>query len=78
MHRAKACRKVFSKMHAGRQKAAQAPGLNKCACAHQAWMESKGHRMNILSKNYVEIGIGIATSKKGEKFYTQVFGKRLR
>ncbi len=44
----------------------------------QAWMESKGHRENILSRKYVEIGIGVGTSEKGEKYYTQVFGKKLR
>jgi uncharacterized protein YkwD len=37
------------------------------------WMESKPHRENILNATYVEIGIGIATSAKGELYYTQVF-----
>lgn len=46
--------------------------------AHKAWMNSKPHKQNILSKSYTEIGIGIATSKKGEKFYTQVFGRKLK
>ena len=41
----------------------------------EAWMESKGHRENILSTVYTEIGIGIAKDKDGQVYYTQVFGK---
>jgi len=37
------------------------------------WMDSEGHRMNILDKTYTEIGIGIVKSDKGEIYYTQVF-----
>lgn len=42
------------------------------------WMESKGHRENILQEEYREIGIGIARKDKGEKYYTQVFGTPLK
>jgi uncharacterized protein YkwD len=38
------------------------------------WMESKGHRANILEKKVTEIGIGIADDGKGTLYYTQVFG----
>jgi uncharacterized protein YkwD len=38
------------------------------------WMKSEGHRKNILNKDYVEIGLGIAVSGE-EKYYTQVFGQ---
>ena len=40
----------------------------------QGWMDSKGHRENILRKEYEELGIGIAKNDKGEVYYTQVFG----
>lgn len=41
------------------------------------WMNSKGHRANILNHNVVETGIGIARSSAGGLYYCQVFGKRL-
>ena len=40
----------------------------------QMWMESKGHRKNILNPKYKDIGIGISVAKDGVKYYTQVFG----
>lgn len=45
---------------------------------HQAWMDSEGHRDNILGKNYTQIGIGIAKSEQGELYYTQVFARPAR
>jgi uncharacterized protein (TIGR03000 family) len=39
------------------------------------WMNSEGHRANLLNKNFTEIGIGVAKNEKGETYYTQVFGK---
>jgi uncharacterized protein YkwD len=42
----------------------------------KGWMESKGHRANILSKNYTEIGVGIADDGNGTLYYTQVFGSQ--
>lgn len=41
----------------------------------KGWMESKGHRENILQEDYQEIGLGIARNDKGEMYYAQVFGK---
>jgi uncharacterized protein YkwD len=40
----------------------------------QGWMESPGHRENILHRDYGEIGIGVVSSPNGETYYTQVFG----
>jgi uncharacterized protein YkwD len=37
------------------------------------WMQSEGHRKNILNKEFKEIGVGIARSAKGETYYTQLF-----
>jgi uncharacterized protein YkwD len=41
----------------------------------RAWMESKGHRENILLAEYSEIGVGIGRDKNGELFYTQLFAR---
>jgi uncharacterized protein YkwD len=40
----------------------------------QGWMESKGHRENILRKEFVEIGVGMARSDKGDYYFTLTFG----
>jgi uncharacterized protein YkwD len=44
----------------------------------RCWMNSAGHRANILNAGYTEIGIGIAYNSKGELYWTQVFGKPSR
>jgi uncharacterized protein YkwD len=41
----------------------------------QAWMESEGHRKNILSPEYTEIGVGSARAKDGSLYFTQVFAR---
>jgi len=41
----------------------------------KGWMSSEGHRKNILSKNFTEIGLGIARSKDDVPYFTQVFGQ---
>ena len=41
----------------------------------KSWMESPGHRANILNKNYTEIGVGIANDADGNPYYTQDFGR---
>jgi uncharacterized protein YkwD len=40
-----------------------------------AWMNSSGHRANILNPNYTQIGVGIAYDGQGQPYYTQEFGK---
>jgi len=42
------------------------------------WMDSEGHRANILNVDFIEIGLGIARSESGDVYYTQVFGTPLR
>lgn len=39
----------------------------------RVWMNSPGHRQNILSPNYTEIGLGRAVDAAGVPYYTQVF-----
>lgn len=38
-----------------------------------AWMNSPGHRGNILSTAYTEIGVGVAKDKNGSYYWTQMF-----
>lgn len=38
-----------------------------------AWMDSVGHRGNILSTSYTEIGVGLAKNKNGNCYWTQMF-----
>lgn len=41
----------------------------------ESWMNSEGHRMNILSPKAEEIGIGIMLSRKQEPYYCTIFAK---
>ena len=41
--------------------------------AVNAWMNSEGHRANILSNNYNYTGIGVVSSPKYGKIYVQMF-----
>ena len=41
----------------------------------QSWIKSRGHRKNILSSKYSDIGIGIAYMRGGP-YWTQVFGSQ--
>lgn len=38
-----------------------------------AWMNSQGHRENILSTNFTDIGVGVAESSNGTLYWTQMF-----
>jgi len=42
----------------------------------KAWMDSPGHRVNILEASYREIGIGVATRSERRAIYTTDFGAR--
>ena len=37
------------------------------------WMNSEGHRKNILSPNFTQIGVGIAKNAEGRLYWTQQF-----
>lgn len=41
-----------------------------------AWMNSSGHRANILNANVKELGVGAATNSSGTIYWTQVFVAR--
>jgi uncharacterized YkwD family protein len=38
-----------------------------------SWMNSPGHRANILDRNYTQIGVGYATGGKYGTYWTQLF-----
>ena len=40
-----------------------------------AWMNSPGHRANILDPSYTQIGVGIAYDVNGNPYYSQEFGQ---
>jgi uncharacterized protein YkwD len=42
---------------------------------HWAWMNSPGHRANLLGASYTEVGIAVARNTRGEIYFTQVFGR---
>lgn len=38
-----------------------------------AWMNSEGHRKNILNSKFTKIGVGVAKNSKGQIYWTQMF-----
>ena len=43
----------------------------------EGWMNSHGHRQNILDGGVVETGIAVAKSATGGLYYCQVFGRQI-
>lgn len=52
-----------------------AMGQKTPADVMKGWMNSEGHRKNILSSSYTEIGVGYAVNSKGSTYWTQMFIK---
>ena len=50
-----------------------AMGQQTPASVMSAWMNSPGHKANILSANFTEIGVGIAKNADGSIYWTQQF-----
>lgn len=50
-----------------------ASGQNTPEEVVNAWMNSEGHRANILSPNFGKIGVGYVTSANGTPYWTQLF-----
>ena len=50
-----------------------AMGFRSAASVMTGWMNSPGHRQNILNSAFTEIGLGIAVSSSGAPYWTQVF-----
>lgn len=50
-----------------------ASGQKTAQAVVTAWMNSEGHRKNILNPNFTEIGVGYATKSNGTPYWTQMF-----
>ena len=50
-----------------------AMGQTTAQAVVQGWMNSSGHRANILSTNFNKIGVGYAKSSSGKIYWTQMF-----
>ena len=50
-----------------------AMGQQTAASVMDGWMNSSGHKANILSKDFTEIGVGVAKDKSGTIYWTQQF-----
>src|SRR6185295_2218657 len=52
-------------------------GYSDAASVVNAWMNSAGHRANILNPMYTEMGAGVVRTDTGLPYYTQSFGQSL-
>lgn len=52
-----------------------AKGQGSAEDAMRNWMNSQGHRANILNSTYNQIGVGVARDSKGVLYWTQMFIK---
>ena len=52
-----------------------AKGQRTPAEVMNAWMNSAGHKANILSRNVTQIGVGAAKAANGTLYWTQMFIK---
>ena len=50
-----------------------AAGQRSAESVVQGWMNSPGHRANILSANFTHMGLGYVTNASGRPYWTQVF-----
>jgi uncharacterized YkwD family protein/spore coat assembly protein SafA len=50
-----------------------ASGQRSAAEVMNFWMNSSGHRTNILNASYNQIGVGVARDNEGNLFWTQMF-----
>lgn len=46
---------------------------NDADAAHNAWMNSEGHKRNILNPDFTELGVGLYPKGNGSYAYTQMF-----
>jgi uncharacterized protein YkwD len=52
-----------------------AMGYRTAADVMDGWMDSEGHRANILNCDFAAIGVGLARDSGGTPYWTQVFGR---
>jgi uncharacterized protein YkwD len=51
-------------------------GYTSAAAVMTAWMNSPGHRANILNSSFTEIGVSVRVGTDGILYFTQNFGSR--
>ncbi|WP_405574940.1 CAP domain-containing protein [Streptomyces sp. NBC_01167] len=51
-------------------------GQRSAATVVQGWMNSPGHRANILKPDFTHLGVGFASGGPGGTYWTQLFGMR--
>ena len=52
-----------------------AAGYPDAASAMNGWMNSPGHRANILNGNFTQIGVGLASAADGTTYWTMTLGR---
>ena len=50
-----------------------AKGQKTPSAVMNGWMNSEGHRANIMNSNYTEIGVGYVTDSNGNTYWVQMF-----
>ncbi|MFT4126864.1 MAG: CAP domain-containing protein [Gordonia sp. (in: high G+C Gram-positive bacteria)] len=50
-------------------------GQPDAATAHRSWWNSPGHRANMMTPEFDQIGVGVAQGSNGTYFYVQLFGR---
>ena len=50
--------------------------VNPVAVSVHGWMDSSGHRSNILNANFNETAVGVWINEKGAVYFTEIFLKR--
>ncbi|HEX2988079.1 MAG TPA: CAP domain-containing protein, partial [Chloroflexota bacterium] len=53
-----------------------AKGFDSPDTVMQGWMNSEGHRRNVLLPDYIEIGVAVAAAPDGTLYWAQEFGNR--
>lgn len=52
-----------------------AEGQRSAAEVVVTWLDSPDHRVNMLSREYTEMGSGVAAARNGRLYFAQVFGR---
>jgi uncharacterized protein YkwD len=50
-------------------------GQTSASRVMQTWIQSPGHKANILGNGYTDLGIGLALNASGRPYWVQVFGR---
>ena len=50
-----------------------AKGQKSAQSVMNGWMNSSGHRANILKSNYTQLGVGYALDSNGNTYWVQMF-----